>query len=166
MSETIIPVNSRLRKQALFWGIIVAVVGAGGLLALVVHLEDLTASPQLVPQPAYLRFLAEAGIMVPAFSLAGLLSYLARKISRSGQYPPPGMQVLRDTPIRTGRAARTAARICLLSAVVVVLCGIGMGLIMQWLLSEPDHPPLHPLGQSSACARPSVGVHRATARKV
>jgi len=166
MSETIIPVNSRLRRQALLWGIIVAVVGAGGLLALVVYLEDLTASPQLVPQPAYLRFLAEAGIMVPAFSLAGLLSYLALKISRSGQYPPPGMQVLRDTQIRTGRAARNAARICLLSAVVVVLCGIGMGLIMNWLLSEPDRPSARPLWQSSAFAHPSVDSRRATAHKV
>lgn len=150
MPEPIVPVNSRLRKRALLWGIIVAVVGAGGLLALVVYLEDLAASPQVAPQPGYMRFLAEAGIMVPALSLAGLLSYLALRIRRSGQYPPPGMQVLRDTTIRTGRAAQNAARICLLFAVVVVLCGIGMGLIMGWLLSEPDHPSPRPLWQSSA----------------
>jgi hypothetical protein len=150
MPETIVPVNSRLRKQAFLWGIIVAVVGAGGLLALVVHLDDLAASPQIAPQPGYMHFLAEAGIMVPALSLAGMLSYLALRIWKSGQYPPPGMQVLRDTKIRTGRAAQNAARICLLFAAVVVLCGIGMGLIMGWLLSEPERPSPRPMWQSSA----------------
>jgi hypothetical protein len=155
MPDTIVHLNPRLRKQALFWGILIAVVGAGSIIALVVTQEHLNASPQIAPQPMaghmrYLLFLAEAGIMVPVLSLTGMLSYLASKIWRSGQYPPPGMQVLRDTKIRTGRAARNMAGICLLLAVVVVLCGIGMGLTMAWLLSEPDHPSSPPMWQSSA----------------
>ncbi len=155
MLETIVPVNPRLRKQALLWGILVAVVGAGGILTLVVYLQRLTASQQVTPQSGvehvrYVLFLAEAGIVIPVLSLAGMLGYLAMRVFRSGQYPPPEMQVLRDTKIRTGRAAQHAAKICLLFAAVVVLCGVGMGLVMAWALSEPARQSPQPLWQSSA----------------
>jgi len=46
------------------------------------------------------------------FSLLGVGAYLillARRTLRSGQYPPPGMRVIRDTRLRKGNQAKRAA---------------------------------------------------------
>src|SRR5262245_37017787 len=155
MPGTLLPVNPRLRKQALLWGVLVAVVGASGILALGIYLESLTTSPQVAVQPGaghtpFILFVAEVVIMIPVLSLAGMLSYLALRVWRSGEYPPPGMEALRDTKIRTGTAAQGVATVCLLLAVLVLLCGVGMGLIVRWILSEPARPASRPLWQSSA----------------
>jgi hypothetical protein len=155
MPGTLLPANACLRKQALLWGTCIAVVGAGGILALGIYLERLTASPQVAAQSGAgyalsVLFLAEAVIMIPVLSLAGMLSYLALRVWRSGQYPPPGMEALRDTKIRTGQAARGIAKVCLLLVVLVLLCGVGMGLLMRWILSEPARPSLPPRWQSPA----------------
>ncbi len=45
-------------------------------------------------------------------ALAGMGAYLillARRTLRSGQYPPPGMKVTRDTKLRTGNQAKGVA---------------------------------------------------------
>ena len=50
------------------------------------------------------------------------LGLLARRILRSGQYPPPGMRVIRDTRLRTGNQAKVSAiSLIVLSCVLIVL---------------------------------------------
>ena len=44
-------------------------------------------------------------------SLAGVLSYMALQVLSSGQYPPPGMRVIRDTQLRTGSRATALAQV-------------------------------------------------------
>src|SRR5262245_5786526 len=121
MLETILPLNPRLRKQVLLWGILGVVVGAGSILALMAYLGHGAASQatalQVGAEPMrYVLFVAEVAIVIPVLSLAGLLSYLAVKILKSGQYPPPGIQLLHGTRIQMGDAARDIARLCLLFA--------------------------------------------------
>ena len=60
---------------------------------------------------------------------------LARRIGRSGRFPPPGMKVIRDTPLRTGAKARAMARVAVAVAVVLLLAGtLGM-----WMFHELVH---------------------------
>ena len=55
---------------------------------------------------------------------------LAVRIGRSGRFPPPGMKVIRDTPLRTGVKARAMSRAAFASAGVLILAGtLGMWMV-------------------------------------
>ena len=69
-----------------------------------------TASPQLaVEQLKPIRIAIVASTLCISTTLAGVLAYVALRVLRAGQWPPPGMPVLWETPIRTGRQATVAA---------------------------------------------------------
>ena len=57
---------------------------------------------------------------------------LGWRINRAGQYPPPGMKVIRDTPIRTGPQARTMANVLQLAAFVLITAGV----VATWWLHQ------------------------------
>lgn len=48
-------------------------------------------------------------VFVSLLGMGGYLILLARRTFRSGQYPPPGMRVMRDTRLRKGNQANRAA---------------------------------------------------------
>jgi hypothetical protein len=58
---------------------------------------------------------------------------LGWKINRTGRYPPPGMQVLWTTRIRTGPPALVRANLVLVGAVVLAAVGT-LGMI--WLYQQ------------------------------
>lgn len=65
------------------------------------------------------------------FVAAGVrLWLLGRQIRLAGQFPPPGLKVIRDTPLRTGRRAMAVAW----AAQVTAAACIAMGTVGMWLL--------------------------------
>jgi len=81
--------------------------------------------------------IAGAGLLLGSLYWARL----ALKIGRSGQYPPPRMSVLKDTPIRTGAAAKcygyTAAAVAML-LLVLGTCGMyGMQAAFGRVIAPP-----------------------------
>ena len=56
--------------------------------------------------------------------------WLGRKIIRAGRYPPPGMKVVRDTPVRTGAAA---ARLAIAAQITGLLLAVA-GTAATWYL--------------------------------
>jgi hypothetical protein len=95
-------------------------------LILLTQLTSPTAPPDGVTTPAAFkqsldRLLIDSLIVVPLF--AGASVYLIRlglKVSRSGQYPPPGMRVPVRTRIRRGARARWNA------ILIFVVAGVSM----------------------------------------
>ncbi|MCS7305449.1 MAG: hypothetical protein NZ602_10135 [Thermoguttaceae bacterium] len=72
---------------------------------------------------------------------AGWVFRLAWKITRTGQYPPPGMRVLWKSKIHTGPAALLRANFAYLLAVILVAGG---SLGMLWLYQQANQS-LHQL---------------------
>jgi hypothetical protein len=59
---------------------------------------------------------------LPILGLAVYQILLARRVLQSGQFPPPGTKVVRDTKIRTGGKAKKAAiTLIVLSSVVMAI---------------------------------------------
>lgn len=70
--------------------------------------------------------LRKLGIVCDVFAVLLLLTALwaagyARRVLRSGQFPPPGTWVLRDTPLQHGAAARMRGWAV---GIVAVCCGL------------------------------------------
>ncbi len=65
------------------------------------------------------------GLNALIFSLACLYFLgIAAKILKSGQYPPPGMKVIRDTKIRRGMKARMTAVMLIIFPLTVMIISI------------------------------------------
>jgi hypothetical protein len=59
---------------------------------------------------------------LPVLGLAVYQILLARRVLKSGQFPPPGMRVVRDTKIKTGgKAKKVAISLIVLSSIVIVI---------------------------------------------
>ena len=83
------------------------------------------------------RYVAAAlsvGLAVPIVWFSIYSWRLAGRIRRAGQFPPPGLRVLRDTVIvRGARAHRRAAFLQLLS-VLLILSTVGFIAALWWLV--------------------------------
>jgi hypothetical protein len=164
MQPPTIPADLRLRTHLLVWGARVLVIGAGGLLALLAYLNTLAALYPAAPELAAARFhrltLLVAGVLVVLTSgVAGLCSFLAMRILHTGHYPPPGMHVIRETPLRTGRPARRVAFLLWALAVVVFLCGMGLSVALWWAARLPvgaAHRPLRAVALAVEQVRAAV----------
>ena len=118
----IVPGDPALRRTALAVGLgvvvalLVAIVSAPGLF------ESLSALSQASPGEAVLWF---AAFVTPIFALASAVGVDALRRSlatlRERRFPPPGMRVLRDTPVIRGRQARVLGILgCTLGATLLV----------------------------------------------
>jgi len=81
------------------------------------------------------RSLVSAVILSVGLSFTALGLWLFRLgllINRSGQYPPPGMKVIRNTLLRTGSRARIVANAALIGSLLTVLAGtVGMWYVLR-----------------------------------
>lgn len=82
---------------------------------------------------------------------AGWVAVYARRVLRSGQFPPPGTWVFNDTPLRRGAAARIRAQGTLVVALCLVLFAAYAIVLPHWLHARllPPVPtsgaPLQPI---------------------
>jgi hypothetical protein len=150
MRPPTIPADPRLRTRLIVWGTCTLVIGAVGLLALKAYLNDLAALSPGAPQLAaekfhHLALLVVAALLVLTAGGAGLCSYLALRILRTRQYPPPGMPVWWETPLRTGRRACGIAFSLWAVAVLVLLCRMGLSMVLWEVAQVPPGAARRPL---------------------
>ena len=127
MDQDVVPADKELRKKFFIFILLVIIV------AIITehYIEDyLGQIEQLSPKDPGLAFKKSMFILKIALSLVSLLLLsmgvysvlLARRVLKSGQYPPPGMRVIRDTRLRTGAQARRAGvSLIVLSCVLIVI---------------------------------------------
>ena len=77
---------------------------------------------------------------VPALGLGLFLGRLGFRVRQTRRFPPPGMAVTRDTPVRTDAAALTVARIYLVGAAVCVGTAI-LGAFTFWRIAQMTGGP-------------------------
>ena len=133
----IVPADPKQRRLALL--AVVAIV-IGGVVALWWLDRRLDGIDRLVEEnlPAAAEralSLVVKALVVMGVSLVGMglyLFWLGVQINRAGQFPPPGMKVIRNTVVRTGPRARLLANLALVSSLLAVLAGtVGMWYVFR-----------------------------------
>jgi hypothetical protein len=96
----------------------------------------------LVSDPAETAFRARVVVCAAAFLLAApLIAFtvylwlLGVKVVRAQQYPPPGLRVIRDTPVISGPGAVTRGQAIQVVAVCLGLSAVVLCLFFWWLTS-------------------------------
>jgi hypothetical protein len=142
MTTPLLLADKTLRAKTLRWSALLVALGLIGIWSLVVYLEELTALQATDPQLTAERYsrllfvlgLANALIAVGAGGILGLGFYRALKAER---FPPPGIRLMWDTRLRTGKDARRIALVGLALAVTIALGGIAFGAVMVKIAHTP-----------------------------
>ena len=131
----IIHADPRARRTAMAVSMAILLVAAALLWCLRVYQKEVLDAVRW-NQPAAVAQALRLADTAACLSGLGLVAAgvwfarLARRTARSGRFPPPGMKVIRDTPLRTGAKARAMARSAFASAVVLILAGtLGMWMV-------------------------------------
>jgi TRAP-type C4-dicarboxylate transport system permease small subunit len=109
------PGDPNARRHALM--VLVIMIGAGIIVRhqLGIVLDDIAAQAEVDPERAVRRIKALLGILAMLMScsllvLATVVAWIGRRTAATRRFPPPGLPVLGDTPVRTGAAALWIAR--------------------------------------------------------
>jgi hypothetical protein len=100
-----VPADPTLRRRAIWLLLAAAAVGGFVLTAVSARLREVNSLATMQRWLWGAVGLTSGGAVVFGLYLASL----ARRVFRSGQYPPPAQRVIRDTAVRRGRAARQVA---------------------------------------------------------
>lgn len=126
MTQQIIPADEKFRKRVT---LVLSVAAAFGLIVVVMLRTYLAQQLDLAEHNLHgavdnVAWLFRAFLIVSGAALiggAGYCGWLAYQIRRSGQYPPPGMKVFRDTEIRRGGQATLRAALAVGCSVLLLL---------------------------------------------
>lgn len=141
MPEELIRADSRLRKKT----IVLLVIFVLGLMLLSPYLNNrLAAWRQAVaenPETALARYsslfqwlLGITALLVAAASL--YLMVVALRVLKTDQYPPPGLKVIRDTRLQTGRRAKVTAYVLLVNSLILIVLVSLIFLLFTTLVSR------------------------------
>ncbi len=138
--------DPRVRKRALVVFLTIALAGIAYLywfnrFLAAVEILSLTDWEAAVEKLWPILLATMAALLCSSIGVAGILTYLVVRVYRTGQYPPPGIRVLWDTPLRTGREAMIATAFILLLAVAAIASGV----VMMWVLWRVPEVHLVPL---------------------
>jgi hypothetical protein len=134
------------RRRAILVVVFAAAIGA----LLIAGFEDLReplrdwlrSDPAQTARRARLAFVLSAALLaVPAIGFAVYFWWLGVKVLRAQRFPPPGMRVIRDTPVISGPAAVTRGQAI---QVVAVCLGMSAGvlcLFFWWLTGTLGQGP-------------------------
>ena len=80
-------------------------------------------NPELAFKKSMFALKVSLGLVSLLLLITGFYSIvLARRTLKSGQYPPPGMRVIRDTKLRTGtQVKKVALSLIVLSCMLIIL---------------------------------------------
>lgn len=126
------------RRQAMLLLVFAAAVG-GLLIAGFEHIREpirewLASEPAEAARRAQLAFHVAAFILcVPLVAFAIYLWLLGARVLRSQQFPPPGIRVIRDTPVVEGQDATTRGHVIQILAVCLGIGGALLWMFFWWL---------------------------------
>lgn len=140
VGRKIIRADTTLRTVTLIGVAVVLVLGAIALVYTESFLHDMKALAQESPSRAAARVglvlkVLAVGMSVIPVAVGAYLSRVAVLTWRSGEFPPPGTRVLRDTTVTTGPSSRRWAMVAFLLAMVLLAGGILVPLV-TWNLVE------------------------------
>ena len=136
----IIRADRALRTVTFIGVALVLLIGIIAVVSTEAFLRDMRVLSQESPSQAaakvglVLKVLTMGAAVIPV-AVGAYLIRVAVLAWRSGEFPPPGTRVLRDTTVTTGPASRRWALFALVVAVILVLGGIVIPLV-TWSVVE------------------------------
>ncbi len=133
----IVPADRRLRRLAVAAVVLLSIGGVAGILSLRSSMDQIDKLKEDdLPAAAHrLQSVVAVVAWVGGLSFVGCALWLFQlgwRTNRAGRYPPPGMKVIKDTPVRTGSAARAIANLALVGALLAAAVGtLGMWRLYQ-----------------------------------
>jgi hypothetical protein len=127
MNQDILPADKEFRKRFIIFLVLIVIVFVVAILSLKNYLDQMAPLTRENPDLAVKKVmcLLKWWLGLGSLPVLGLGLYqilLARRVLKSGQFPPPGMKVVRDTRIRTGAKAKKAAiSLIVLSSIVIAI---------------------------------------------
>ncbi len=124
--------------------VLVLVVGTlvGALLILGFEQYHIPLRDWILSEPGVLTkrvkvvfLLLAAFLIAPLLALAVYLWTFGGSVLRAREYPPPGLRVIRDTPVITGEGAVSRGRLLKVLALACGIASIALGLLLWWLAS-------------------------------
>jgi len=134
------PPDPRARKQAI---VLATLLGIAGLALLLVVRRE-TAQINKLARDQRAAAVQRAQRLVIGVACCGVVGFvgmgvwfwrLGRRIRRADQFPPPGMKVVRETPIRTGAAAWRIAGVADFAALLSLIGAAALG-YFGWVAVE------------------------------
>jgi formate hydrogenlyase subunit 3/multisubunit Na+/H+ antiporter MnhD subunit len=124
-----------VRRRALFFLLVGACVGVLLIVGFQRHhglLRDwILAKAEVSGQRVKLVLLLLAALLLaPLVVLAAYLWSLGERVLRAREYPPPGLRVMRDTPVTTGERAISRGRLLKVLALACGISSVGLGLLL------------------------------------
>ncbi len=140
MHQTIIPADKKLRKKIILFLVLVTIALILSESYFEDYLDQIEQQSEKDPDLAFRKILFLFKLCVGVVSLlllgmGGYLIHLARRTSKSGQYPPPGMKVIRDTGVRTGDKAKSITTLMMVSSAILILFAM-LFLYFPWALEK------------------------------
>lgn len=132
MTDEIIRADPAVRRKTFLALALIAVAAMGGYFWLWPRLAEslLQGTPEERLQT--LSWLL-VGLFSPCFVFAGYLMLLSLRIARSGQYPPPGMKVVKDTPLLRGAQAARMGRLLAAITGLLMVVGVAGAIWLPWI---------------------------------
>jgi hypothetical protein len=127
MSQDIVPADNEFRKRFVVFLMFIIIVFVFAILSMKSYLDQMgelrRENPGLAGKKVVLLLKWWMGLgSLPILGLAVYQIILARRILKSGRFPPPGMKMIRDTKIQTGaKAKKVAISLIALSSVISVI---------------------------------------------
>jgi len=136
----VIPADPALRRVTFAALVAVALLGAIGIAftaSFTSHLRDLAAhSPEEAAATAARALKTITALMaVLPVAIGAYLAYVAIRAWQTGEFPPPGTRVLRDTVVTVGPKSRVWATVGVIVAVLLLAGGITV-VVWSWGLAE------------------------------
>ncbi len=127
MSYDIVRGDKEFRKRFIVFLVLIAIVFSIAILSVKSYLDQMgelrRENPGLAGKKVILLlkwWMSLGSLPILGFGVYQIL--IARRILKSGQYPPPGLKMLRDTKIETGaKAKKMAISLIALSSIVIVI---------------------------------------------
>ncbi|HXX34791.1 MAG TPA: hypothetical protein VEM15_10000 [Thermodesulfobacteriota bacterium] len=127
MSQDIVRADKEFRKRFILFLVLIIIVFGFAILSMKNYLDQMGELSREPPGLAGEKIISllKWWMGLGALPILGFGVYqilIARRILKSGQYPPPGMKMLRDTKIQTGsKAKKTAISLIVLSSIIIVI---------------------------------------------
>jgi hypothetical protein len=127
MDQDIIPADKNLRKKFfIFLGLVTmaVILVAPYMNDYIDQIKQMSKeNPDLAFKKSIFTLKVSLGLVSILLLMAGVyLISLARNTLKSGQYPPPGMRVIRETRLRTGMQAKMAGiSLIILSRILIII---------------------------------------------
>jgi hypothetical protein len=135
MSDDVRKADPVTRRLA--WTILVAGLCAGAVVIAASELYRVPLKDWVLadPERARVALLAIAALLLaPLAAFAVCLWWLGQKVLRVREYPPPGLRVIRDTPVLTGEKAISRGRLLKALGAGLVIAAAVLGVLLWRLM--------------------------------